>query len=314
MLGQVCHSERSRGIWPRRRDTPHPLPDASTPRCFARHDKTHAAGFTLIELLVVIAIIALLMAILMPALARVRKQAKATGCQANLRQWGTLWATLAAENGGNLEDRNPSEGTSPTRWGRGLWGPWGPVKHSVYANRVGKSIAYCPMATKLRSDGGKGGTFVAYGDPIVEVGGSYGVNVWIRGMNYPVMTSEYRSEYYETKAWATANAKNPGAIPAMLDSAWPLGEIVEEGPPPPSDAIPTMVFGPSSPGEYSVCINRHDGHVNGLFFDWSVRKVGLKELWTLKWHRQFNTAGPWTKAGGVQPEDWPVWMRKFKDY
>jgi prepilin-type processing-associated H-X9-DG protein len=62
------------------------------------------------------------------------------------------------------------------------------------------------------------------------------------------------------------------------------------------------------------CINRHEGGVNCLFLDWSVRKVGLKELWTLKWNAEFNTAGPWTRAGGVQPEDWPPWMRKFKDY
>jgi len=64
----------------------------------------------------------------------------------------------------------------------------------------------------------------------------------------------------------------------------------------------------------SPCINRHDGGINAAFLDGSVRKVGLKELWTLKWKRQFNTAGPWTKAGGVQPEDWPQWMRGFKDY
>jgi prepilin-type processing-associated H-X9-DG protein len=64
----------------------------------------------------------------------------------------------------------------------------------------------------------------------------------------------------------------------------------------------------------SACINRHNGYVNGLFLDWSVRRVGLKELWTLKWHMQFDTANAWTKAGGVQPEDWPAWMRGFKDY
>jgi len=62
------------------------------------------------------------------------------------------------------------------------------------------------------------------------------------------------------------------------------------------------------------CINRHDGAVNCLFVDGSARKVGLKELWTLKWHKGFNTAGPWTKAGGVQPENWPEWIRPFKDY
>ncbi len=64
----------------------------------------------------------------------------------------------------------------------------------------------------------------------------------------------------------------------------------------------------------AYCLNRHNGHVNGLFLDWSVHRVGLKELWMLKWHENFNTANEWTKAGGVQPEDWPEWMRKFKDY
>ena len=62
------------------------------------------------------------------------------------------------------------------------------------------------------------------------------------------------------------------------------------------------------------CINRHDGFINVTFLDWTVKRVGLKELWTLKWHRNFDTNGPWTKAGGVMPGDWPEWMRNFKDY
>jgi prepilin-type processing-associated H-X9-DG protein len=54
------------------------------------------------------------------------------------------------------------------------------------------------------------------------------------------------------------------------------------------------------------CINRHDGFVNGLFLDSSVRKIGLKELWKLKWHRNSDLSAP-------TPE-WPDWMKKFKDY
>ena len=27
-----------------------------------------------------------------------------------------------------------------------------------------------------------------------------------------------------------------------------------------------------------------------------------------------DTRNRWTRAGGVQPEDWPEWMRRFKDY
>ena len=45
-------------------------------------------GFTLIELLVVVSVIALLMAILLPVLSRVREQAKVTAVNAELRQIG----------------------------------------------------------------------------------------------------------------------------------------------------------------------------------------------------------------------------------
>ncbi len=55
-------------------------------------------AFTLIELLVVISIIALLMAILMPALSRVRKQAKGVYCLNNLREIGVAMHVYAQEN------------------------------------------------------------------------------------------------------------------------------------------------------------------------------------------------------------------------
>jgi hypothetical protein len=54
--------------------------------------------------------------------------------------------------------------------------------------------------------------------------------------------------------------------------------------------------------------------MNFAFLDWSVRRTGLKQLWTLKFHRTWNTANAFTLAGGVQATDWPEWMRAFKDY
>ncbi len=56
-----------------------------------------------------------------------------------------------------------------------------------------------------------------------------------------------------------------------------------------------------------VCINRHPaGTINVLFMNWSVRKVGLKELWHLKWHRKFDTNYP--------PPPWPQWMAQLSEF
>jgi prepilin-type N-terminal cleavage/methylation domain-containing protein len=268
-------------------------------------------GFTLIELLVVISIIAMLMAVTLPVLSQVRKQARAVACQANLRQWGAFLATYVNENDGRLP--SPAVDVSWNAWGLG-W-DWDPGSHDEV-----KDIRCCPMATRLADPTGMGatqtgGTFLAWGRVLPEGEepalwrssyGSYGVND-------RVVHSE---QDVRTLAWRTADVAGSDRIPACFDhtGAWVRGgawTAYEEIEPPPCDAIPTT----SDPkADLCPCINRHDEGINASFLDSSVRKVGLKEIWTLKWNPQYNAAGPWTTAGGVQPEDWPKWMRGFKNY
>ena len=77
--------------------------------------KEKKKGFTLIELLVVISIIALLLAILLPTLARIKFSAKVVICKSNMKQWGLMNALYASDHEGKFprQDFNGS--------GRNLW-------------------------------------------------------------------------------------------------------------------------------------------------------------------------------------------------
>lgn len=258
-------------------------------------------GFTLIELLVVIAIIALLLAVLMPALQRVKKQAKIVGCQSNLKQWGLVFLMYTNDNEGRFPGWTNSSG------------PWPDVLGTLWPyHRDTNDMFLCPMAAKRQSDQlnsgswHEGSTFLAWSlrsgvTRRIRLDCSYGLNRWaqhVPGSGGGSQPSRY---------WQTLPANGTSNIPMLLDSAlWWSCESAVGNPPATEEAAASTPL-PS-------CINRHHGFVCAIFMDWSIRKVGLKELWTLKWYHDYDTAGRWTRAGGAGPTDWPQWMQDFKDY
>jgi prepilin-type N-terminal cleavage/methylation domain-containing protein len=284
-------------------------------------------GFTLIELLVVIAIIALLMSILMPALQRVRKQARTAACLAQLKQWGLMFSMYCQENDGyfftgEVQGARGSvmatiDGVTKS-WGTGSGGFWRLVM-APYSKDM--KMWCCPQATKPAPTGTipqNGWTNVAW--TVDGTVGSYGLNGWILNI-FASKQSGNRTNGWgrndtdgagRSRHWGAPSSQYGNQVPVFTGSWWVDSWPLETDQPPQRESGPGDTPGTNEMNR--VCVDRHDGFVDSVFSDWSVRKVGLKELWTLKWHKTYNTGGIWTKAGGVDPADWPQWLRKFKDY
>jgi prepilin-type N-terminal cleavage/methylation domain-containing protein len=277
-------------------------------------------GFTLIELLVVIAVIGLLVAILVPVLGKARRHVKAVACMSNLRHWAQTFGMYTGDYDGHFIAEpayNPDGSLVPGE--RGEEKIWYTVLWQYHRER---KLYYCPLATKAEDEGGRNpfsawhheadelpdGWGFEYPSGEKHLYGSYGMNYWIR--NWRPGYEDPASIQWLTYYWRRADVKKANEIPLILDCQWSGVEPVADAFPPEYDGEVVAELDYCEDDMKRVCLNRQrNGMTNGAFMDFSVRRIGLKELWKLRWHRHWSA-----ERSQVGTPEWPAWMRNFRDY
>jgi prepilin-type N-terminal cleavage/methylation domain-containing protein len=268
-------------------------------------------AFTLIELLVVISIIALLLGLLLPALSKARAQARSAACQTNLKHWATIMAMYTMDNNNRYWIEYCKRLDPAGTWMRAL--------EQLYGRMA--EFRTCPAAVHpcLPVDPGTGnpnwrrsGTITRVWGPGIptkcffpEDYGSYGVNHWINNLE-PGDTGWLNAPELH---WKTDLQKDPGSIPILGDCTWYGGQPATQPDPAhpafANESQPPLLrdwwdIDPATAWTSSMCrfaLDRHHRAINMCFMDSSMRKVGLYELWTLKWHRNappnYEVVIPW---------------------
>ncbi len=271
------------------------LNGAASPDCIMITPRSRTA-FTLIELLVVIAIIAILAAMLLPALAKAKAKAQEVNCISNLKQMNLTYTMYVGDNDGAGIDYG---GAGYTLWMK----PLAAFQPKVYKVRA------CPVAPdRSRANAAfPKGSAVAAWDWNSYVGaadtneniGSYAMNGWLY-VNCPNFVS---TGNYFSKESAIAR---PVQTPTFFDSSWmDVWPQITDVPSPTLD----LTIGDNNPipvGIDRVLVARHPlmkgskvarpsipGAIQMGYVDGHVGRFKLQELKTVYWHQNYvPTADP----------------------
>ena len=260
-------------------------------------------AFTLIELLVVISIIALLLSILLPALSKVRTQARDVVCRSNLRQWSLACFAYVQDHNYQME-----VGQAAGIWMQHLRPYIGLTEATK--NDTKDDLNFCPEAIQVRATergtegpGLNAGPHSAWGiynngSYLNNVAGSYGFNWWMYKHQRDTDMGHNLS-----KAWERFDARKASEIPLIFDCFF-HGAYPEAMHMPATTQTTNAIWEAEDMGW--VCIDRHDGYINLVFLDGSVKKVELVDLYTLSWNRKFQSE--WQKRISYRYPTWPDWM------
>jgi len=255
-------------------------------------------AFTLVELLVVIAIIALLMAILMPSLQAAREQAQMAVCQSHLKHWGSIFTMYTIDNDGYFHPGWEKDFNKDHLWVH------------IYRPYYGKKDVFrtCPSAEKVDGDYENGGSKYAWTGRIDWVGdvnnfGSYGLNGYVCNEQ-----ADYSPPNVTERFWRRIDVSGQlNKIPILADSAyWKTDVVASQELHKEYDWAHHLEKYIDIHDDYMAahCIDRHNCTINMLFFDMSVSRTPLKQLWDIKWHRK------WEKPDWLETYDWPNWIKR----